>query len=87
MAYANRIGERLQEATDTAVEEARVEHGESVLPVLASQEEAAEEARDEAFPQLGRARPITTRNAAGWFAGRAAADQARLGPDTALPAR
>jgi uncharacterized protein DUF2786 len=86
VAYASRIGERLQQATQAAVTEAEAEHGTGVLPVLASQQAAAEEARDEAFPRLRHHR-ITTRNPAGWLAGRAAADRARLGPDTALPAR
>ena len=83
VAYASRIGERLDEATQSAVAEAEATHGAGVLPVLASQQAAAEEARDEFFPHLGRAK-VTTRNAAGWFAGRAAAESARLGPDTSL---
>jgi hypothetical protein len=85
VAYAVRIGERLQEAADTAAHDARAEHGDNVLPVLAARDAAAEEACALTFPRL-RTQRISTSNAEGWVAGRAAADRARLGPDTALRA-
>jgi hypothetical protein len=84
VAYATRIGERLRAATRVAVDDARTTHGDNVLPVLASREEAADNARDEAFPHLRKER-ISTTDPAGWRAGTAAADRAHLGPRTALP--
>jgi hypothetical protein len=85
LAFAYRIGERLAQATASAVTDARAVHGDGVLPVLASRDAAAEEARDAAFPQL-RGQRITTSSPEGWIAGRAAADQARLGPEGQLRA-
>jgi len=85
VAYAVRIGERLQEAADTAADDARAQHGDNVLPVLAARDAAAEEACALTFPRL-RTQRISTSNAEGWVAGRAAADRARIGPDTALRA-
>ncbi|HEV7760340.1 MAG TPA: hypothetical protein VGO78_15165, partial [Acidimicrobiales bacterium] len=85
VAYAVRIGERLNEATGVAVDDARARHGDNVLPVLAARDAAAEEARSLTFPKL-RTQRISTSNPEGWVAGRAAADRARLGPDTALRA-
>jgi hypothetical protein len=83
VAFASRIGERLLDANQSAVDEARHRHGDDVLPVLANREEAAEAARTEAFPRLRKQR-ISTSNYDGWIAGRAAADAARLGPEAAL---
>lgn len=83
VSYADRIGERLREATSSAVDEARARHGDNVLPVLASRDAAADEACERAFPRLVKER-ISTSNIDGWIAGRAAAERARLGPDTAL---
>jgi hypothetical protein len=85
VAYAVRIGERLRAATASAVDDARAEHGDNVLPVLAARDEAAEAARAATFPKL-RTQRISTSSPEGWVAGRAAADRARLGPDTALRA-
>jgi hypothetical protein len=86
VAYALRIGERLRAATSSAVDDARARHGDNVLPVLAARDEAAEEARAATFPKL-RTQRISTSSPEGWIAGRAAADRAHLGPDTALVAR
>jgi hypothetical protein len=85
VAFAYRVGERLRAAADQVVDEARAEHGERLLPVLAARDEAVEAAMGEAFPQLGRNR-VSTSNYAGWVAGQAAADLARLGPDAELEA-
>ena len=85
VAYAVRIGERLQDAADAAATAATAEHGDNVLPVLAARDLAAEQACADSFPQL-RTQRISTSNAEGWVAGRAAADRARLGPDAALRA-
>jgi hypothetical protein len=83
VAFASRIGERLREATAMAVDEARVRHGDGVLPVLANSEAVARAARTEAFPRL-RTQRISTSNYHGWVAGQAAADAARLGPEPAI---
>lgn len=83
VAFANRIGERLEQATSSAVDDARAQHGDNVLPVLASRDAAAEEARDEAFPQL-TSQQVGANSYQGWVAGQAAADLARLGPDAEL---
>lgn len=85
VAFAFRIGERLQSASDGAVDEARESHGERLLPVLVAREQAVGAARDEAFPDLKR-HTVSTSNAAGWVAGRLAADRAHLGPDGQLKA-
>jgi hypothetical protein len=84
VAYAVRIGERLQEATNVAVDDAVAVHGDNVLPVLAARDAEAEAACTASFPAL-RTQRISTSNPQGWMAGRAAADRARLGPDKALP--
>jgi hypothetical protein len=80
--YAYRIEQRLAEATATASSAAEREHGQSLLPVLASRAEAVQEAVKELFPEI-----IITMapvgNRAGWFAGRAAADRASLQPQRA----
>lgn len=83
VAFASRIGERLSDATAAAVDAAREEHGDGVLPVLANSEAAAAAARTEAFPNLKTQR-ISTSNYHGWIAGQAAADAARLGPEATL---
>lgn len=85
LSFAHRIGERLLEATESAVDDAREEHGESLLPVLVAQDKAVQQARDEAFPNLRRHK-VTTIDPAGWAAGRVAADMAQLGPSGQLRA-
>jgi len=77
IAYANRIGQRLAEATAAGVEAGRVEYGEALLPVLASRSAHVDEVVAQAFPKLvSRSSNVT--DAAGWHAGRAAADAATL---------
>lgn len=78
LAYAHRVGERLAEATAEAYREA----GGDALPVLAAQEERVEAAFEAAVPHTV-AKRSTISNDEGWYAGRAAADRARL--DTAEP--
>ena len=77
LAFGDRIGERLRAANRAAEEAAMHEHGPALLPVLASRAEAAERARDAAFPALGRMRASIS-NADGYVAGRAAADAASI---------
>ncbi|MFI1918036.1 DUF2786 domain-containing protein [Nocardia sp. NPDC020380] len=75
VAYAARIGERLEAATAASIAESA--EPERLLPVLASHQLAVDSAFDTLFPQA-RNRGISIRSAAGWDAGRAAADRARL---------
>ena len=80
MAYAIRVGERLQEANAATVEEATAEYGDALLPVLVSREAAVREIVEEAYPEVRRIGSAST-NIEGWVAGRLAADRANLGPD------
>lgn len=92
LAYAARIGERL-DAVNRAVEEEarRSRSGGDLLPVLAARADAVDDAVAE---QFGPLRAVHTRgptDAAGWLRGRAAADRAQLdvhegvGPAVARP--
>ena len=85
VAFAHRIGQRLRAATAAVVEEAHSVHGAALVPVLAARVEAVEAARDAAFGRLTRHRTSVS-NAAGYAAGRAAADLADLGPSGRLKA-
>lgn len=77
MAYALRIGERLQ-ATASAAEAAVPEtDAQRLLPVLAKREERVEALYTELFPHTTTKRTRIT-NGAGWDAGLTAADQAQL---------
>jgi hypothetical protein len=78
VAYAARIGQRLREAAAATVTEAVRAHGEGLLPVLRSREVAVEDHLADAFPHLRRMR-VTASDPAGYAAGHAAADRARLG--------
>ncbi len=83
IAFAGRIGERLQEATNVATEEAEAVHGRALLPVLAGRSAVVEDAFEAMFPDLV---PIGGRvsNWDGWVAGRIAADRAHLGAEEQL---
>jgi hypothetical protein len=75
VAYANRIGERL-DSTSASVT-ADIQRDSRLLPVLAANSRAADELTDRLFP-VTVPRPVSVSNGAGWGAGRAAADLARL---------
>lgn len=78
VSYAQRIGERLAQASERAESEITESIGDGqLLPVLAAKEEAVQELVDELFPHLATRR-VTVSNSAGWTAGRAAADLAVL---------
>ena len=83
LSFARRIGERLREATEAAVEEACQKHGDRLLPVLVAQDTAVQAALDKVFPNLRKSGSITI-DPAGWAAGRFAADMATLGPSGQL---
>ncbi|WP_052684483.1 DUF2786 domain-containing protein [Lentzea aerocolonigenes] len=74
VAFASRIGERL-----TAVPEPADVVDERLLPVLADRKQAVDTLFDEMFSRTRTTR-VTVRSAAGWGAGRAAADVADIGP-------
>jgi len=77
--YAQRIGERLAEATGTAQRQAAAEStGMDLLPVLAARSRAVDDAVAAMF--AGRTRSVVTsaRDHEGWLRGRAAADLATL---------
>ncbi len=77
LAYASRIGERLEEAKQAATKSAHTDLGDSFLPVLASRDEQVESAVNEMFPNLKRTSARIS-NVDGWNAGREAADKATL---------
>jgi len=81
LAYAGRIGERLDTASaaataDVAQEVAgEVARSGGLLPVLAARSRAADELTHRLFPTMTH-RALSVSNAAGWCAGRAAAELA-----------
>ncbi|WP_322747324.1 MULTISPECIES: DUF2786 domain-containing protein [unclassified Frankia] len=81
-AFAVRIGERLQGATDKAGAEAVAERGrDRLLPVLAAREDTVREATETMFPGVV-SRPVTANDREGWSSGRAAAELASLNART-----
>lgn len=83
VAFAHRIAERLEAARSHVAADAVHEYGESLLPVLASREAAVEAAYEAAFPNATTMRRRSL-NAAGWYAGTAAADAADIGAGAAI---
>jgi hypothetical protein len=83
LAYANRIGERLRSTDQEAA--ASSGRGGELVPVLARHRERVDAAWQGLFPEAV-SKTGNVSNAQGWWAGRAAADQARLGTDLQVPA-
>lgn len=77
IAYAGRIGERLSESADVTESAVDADRGGALLPVLAARTREVEELKVAIFPRLSRL-DVRVSNGAGWGAGRAAADLARL---------
>jgi Protein of unknown function (DUF2786) len=75
LAYATRIGERLNRARDAGT--AAVAEAAELLPVLAARERVVDELFESMFPQ-SVSRSFSVGNTAGWHAGLAAADLAIL---------
>lgn len=75
IAYARRIGERLESASASVT--AEVKRDERLLPVLAATSRVADELTEQMFPSTV-ARSVSASSGAGWGAGRAAADLAVL---------
>lgn len=80
VAYAGRIGERLRAANETSTSDTDASR---LLPVLSARSRAVDELIEQQFPDLVSKR-VSVSNAAGWGAGRAAADLARLDVNQAL---
>lgn len=84
VSYATRIGERLAEADQATA--ATVADDDRLLPIVADRRIAADNLVAEHYPSLTD-QAVRVRDSAGWSAGRAAADLARLHPDrSAVPA-
>ncbi|MFC4605446.1 DUF2786 domain-containing protein [Rhodococcus kronopolitis] len=80
--FAGRIGQRLREAEARATESAAAAESMAVgdlLPILATTAAAVDTEFERLFPGTRRARARSV-DAAGWHAGRAAADDASLSP-------
>lgn len=75
VAYAQRIGERLDSASASVT--AEVSRDGRLLPVLAANSRATEELTEQLFPSTVP-RSVAVPNGAGWSAGRAAANMAVL---------
>ncbi len=86
VAYATRIGQRLQESTAAAEAAGADAHGDALLPVLAARDRAVDHALDEAFPSTTKC-SVSVSSGAGWIAGTSAADQARLNPSAEVERR
>jgi hypothetical protein len=80
LGYAHRVGERLRTARQRATAAAAAEHGVDLLPVLRSRREAVDSAVAELFPKVRTSRSRASVDAGGWYAGRAAAESADVGP-------
>ena len=78
VAYANRIAERLRESADATESAADADRGGTLLPMLAARSRVVEDKMSELFPQMVH-KSVGVSNAAGWGAGRAAADLAQFG--------
>lgn len=77
-AYASRIGERLDAATEGVDREMSASAGSSqLLPVLAARDDAVRGVFEKQFPELTQ-HATAINNRAGWASGRAAADRASL---------
>jgi hypothetical protein len=87
VAFAVRIGDRLQRTVAEAVDTATHEIGTAVVPFLAARTEAAHAAAERAFTDLRTSSPTATDDE-GWFAGRVFADMCdvTLADELARPA-
>lgn len=86
LSYANRIGERLRQASTRTEDALRRSDADRLRPVLADRERQVDALLAELFPHVVTRR-VSVSNAAGWAAGRTAADLACLDTRPALPGR
>jgi hypothetical protein len=78
VAYAGRVGFRLQEVARAAVQAGEAEHGGDLLPALVRKDEAVRRAVAAEHPRT-RSKPVSVSNGHGLVAGEAAANRADLG--------
>ncbi|MEU4244637.1 DUF2786 domain-containing protein [Actinoplanes sp. NPDC026619] len=78
VAYAHRIGERLEQTTRNEIARHELARPSDLLPVLRSRQLQVQEALTRAFPRTVRARGSRVDSLEGWESGRAAADEAKL---------
>jgi hypothetical protein len=83
VSYSTRIGQRLKEASVASQASVDAESSGRLLPVLATREREVETLFGELFPRTVT-RAVSVSNAAGWAAGKAAADLAMLDGRSAL---
>ncbi|CAN5601494.1 DUF2786 domain-containing protein [soil metagenome] len=83
ISFADRITERLEATRDHIAHDAEQTYGSALVPVLTERQAAVDAAYEEAFPNttVRRGRSL---NAAGWYAGRAAAERADIGVGEAI---
>lgn len=83
VAYADRIGERLESTKQQAAAAAEQHYGSALVPILADRQSAVAEAAAQLFPETTT---MSNRrlNSLGWYAGRNAADRAHLGAGEAI---
>ena len=77
IAYAHRVGERLQDARKRATAAATREHGSALVPIMAQRSDAVDRVYAARYPSTKTIR-FGSDNAQGWLAGRAAAERADL---------
>ena len=83
IAFADRIGERLEATKRHASAEAQQHYGTALVPILADRDAAVSEAYTRTFPD-STLMPTRRLDANGWHAGRAAADRAQIGAGEAI---
>lgn len=77
VAYAVRIGQRLKEAADAAIEEVIAASGTELVPLLTERDDAATNAAHATFPEMRSFSPAAT-DGEGWHAGTLFGDLADL---------
>jgi len=78
VAFAVRIGQRLEKTVEATVSAVSAERSTALVPILTARAEASSAAADAAFPRVTSHSP-TAGDDEGWFAGALFADQADLG--------
>ena len=84
MLSPSRVTERLEATRDYIAHDAEHTYGAALVPVLAERKSAVDAAFEEAFPDTQPPGVGDRLNAAGWHAGRAAAERADIGVGEAI---
>ena len=77
IAYAHRVGERLQDARRRATAAATQQHGSALVPIMAKRSDAVDRVYAARYPST-KTMKFGSDNAQGWLAGRTAAERADL---------